>query len=537
MSDSDAASTPEAAPAATGAGVTSYSWYTLSILVVCKLFNYLDRNILSILAEELKLDLGLSDAQIGFLYGTAFAVFFAVFGIPFGRLADAWVRKNLIAWGLLSWSVMTALSGTARSFFSLAGYRIGVGVGESTLAPSAYSMLVDLFPPRLRATALALYSSGTTIGAGVGFFLGGWILDTWNAAYPDGSAPLGLRAWQVAFLAVGLPGVVMALLVFSLREPVRGQQDAVPVPPSSEPHPWREFATVIPPLTLVNLWHAGAGVKGLAINLGVATGLGAVAWQMTSRLGEMAQWSALAIGLYSGFSWVQSLRLRDPETFRCIFRSRAYLYATVGFAGLAFVTNGIAFWTAPFLLRAYDTTPTRVGLMMAVGSIVGGFIGMTIGGVLSDRLKARRPTGRVDMGLISAALGVPLYFMMVHAPSLNLAFVFFMMLIASASIWLGPGAASSTELVPAKMRSTSAAVYLYVALYLGFGSGPYTVGKVSDLLAAAGQEPDQSLGNAMLLSLLFWIIPVTLLWRSRKLIGPAEAALAAMNRSEQAQTP
>ncbi len=537
MSDSDGASTPEAAPAAIGAGVTSYSWYALSILVVCKLFNYLDRNILSILAEELKLDLGLSDAQIGFLYGTAFAVFFAVFGIPFGRLADAWVRKNLIAWGLMSWSLMTALSGTARSFGSLAAYRIGVGVGESTLAPSAYSMLVDLFPARLRATALALYSSGTTIGAGVGFFLGGWILDTWNSSFPDGSAPFGLRAWQAAYLLVGLPGVLMAMWVFTLREPVRGQQDPVLAKPMDTVHPWREFATVIPPLTLFNVWRAGAGAKGLAINLAVASGLSVTAWQMTARLGEPAQWWALGLGLYAGFSWAQALRLRDPETFRCIFLNRAYLSATIGFAGLAFVTNGLAFWTAPFLLRSYDTTPTRVGLMMAVGSIVGGFIGMFVGGVLSDRLKARRPTGRVDMGLLSAALGVPLYILMVHAPSLEAAFVYFMLMIASASIWLGPGAASSTELVPAEMRSTAAAVYLYVALYLGFGSGPYTVGKVSDLLAAAGQTPAESLGNAMLLSLLFWILPVTLLWRSRKLIGPAEAALAAMNRPDESQSP
>jgi MFS family permease len=140
-------------------------------------FNFIDRNILAILAQDIKADLGLSDAQLGFLYGTAFAVFYAVFGIPLGRLADIWVRRKLIAVGLAFWSVMTALSGTARSFFTLGAYRIGVGIGESSASPAAFSMLCDYFPPRLRATVMSIYSSGIYIGAGIGVFLGGWVID------------------------------------------------------------------------------------------------------------------------------------------------------------------------------------------------------------------------------------------------------------------------------------------------------------------------------------------------------------------------
>ncbi len=164
------------------------------ILVLCFLFNYIDRNILSILAEDVKRDLGLSDSTIGFLYGTAFAVFYAVFGIPFGRLADAWIRKNLIAIGLFFWSLMTALTGTAGSFALLAIYRVGVGVGEASLSPSAYSLIFDMFPKRLRATALSIYQGGIYLGAALGFALGGLIIDTWNRLYPDVSqAPFDWR--------------------------------------------------------------------------------------------------------------------------------------------------------------------------------------------------------------------------------------------------------------------------------------------------------------------------------------------------------
>src|SRR5882672_3973476 len=131
-----------------------YRSYVLGVLVLVYVFNFLDRQILSILAERIKLDLGVSDAELGFLYGTAFAVFYALFGIPLGRLADAWDRRRLIAIGLAFWSVMTAASGLTRTFTQLALARVGVGVGEASATPAAYSSLCDWFPARNRATVL-----------------------------------------------------------------------------------------------------------------------------------------------------------------------------------------------------------------------------------------------------------------------------------------------------------------------------------------------------------------------------------------------
>ncbi len=180
--------TPETPDAARGGAQDAapvggrYAKYVLAVLVLVYIFNFIDRQILSILAEEIKADIGISDAQLGFLYGTAFAVFYAVFGIPLGRLGDVWVRKSLISIGLAFWSLMTALSGTARSFLSLGAYRIGVGVGEASATPAAFSLLSDYFPPSQRATALAIYSSGVYIGAGIGIFLGGWIVDASRSA-------------------------------------------------------------------------------------------------------------------------------------------------------------------------------------------------------------------------------------------------------------------------------------------------------------------------------------------------------------------
>jgi MFS family permease len=173
----------------------AYSRYVLFVLLLVYVFNFIDRNILSILAEDIKADLGISDADLGFLYGTAFAIFYALFGIPLSRLADMWNRKKLISIGLCFWSVMTVLSGSARGFGSLAACRFGVGIGESSASPAAFSMLCDYFSPRVRATVLAIYSSGIYIGGGLALYLGGTIVDTWNGWYPLGDAPLGMAGW------------------------------------------------------------------------------------------------------------------------------------------------------------------------------------------------------------------------------------------------------------------------------------------------------------------------------------------------------
>ena len=354
-----------AAPATSAAPDERYARYVLFVLVLVYVLNFLDRQIISILAEKIKADIGISDAGIGFLYGTAFAVFYAVFGIPLGRLADVWSRRSLISAGLAFWSAATAVSGLARNFTQLAAARVGVGVGESSATPAAFSMLSDSFPARVRSTVLAIYSSGIYIGAGLGLLIGGQIVDRWDAAFADGGAPFGLAGWQAAYLAVGLPGLLLAIWVATLREPVRGAIDGIPTPP--HPHPFRAFflelRAVLPGFSLRHLAASGAGSGLILANLGMGALVALLSWGLVVATDNLAQWGALGIGLYAAISWMQGLGLRDRPSAVLILRGRALLVASAGFSLLAFSGYGLGFWTPIFLQRVHGESAGDVGVI------------------------------------------------------------------------------------------------------------------------------------------------------------------------------
>jgi len=496
-----------------------YARYALAVLVVVYVFNFIDRQILSILAEDIRADLGISDAQIGFLYGTAFAVFYAVFGIPLGRLADVWIRRSLIALGLMFWSAMTALSGTARSFVELAGYRFGVGVGEASATPAAFSLLADYFPPRLRGTVIGIYSSGIYIGAGIGMLIGGVIVDGWEALHPvRASAPLGLAGWQVAFITVGLPGILVGLWVWTLREPVRGLSEGLLTEP--HPTPFREFgaelAAVVPPFTLYSLVRSGAGVRGLALNLGVAGAIAAGAAGMIALLGGPAQWIALGIGVYAAYSWGQGLALRDPPTFRMIFRTRAMVLALIGFPSISFVTYGLGFWGAPFFIRVHGASAAEVGTILGLSAAIGGWLGVTLGGVLSDRWKARSPRGRMWLGLCTAALTVPSALALLLSPSLIVAYVANFVFSVLSPMWMSSAASTVNDLVMPRMRGIASSVYILMNTFIGLALGPYVIGQVSDGFMAAGATDADALRAGMLSALaMYGLVAICLLLAAR----------------------
>src|SRR4051812_43659714 len=209
-----------------------YPQYVLGLLFVVYVFNFVDRQILSILIEPIKADLGVSDTAMGFLTGSAFALFYAFAGIPIARLADTRARRTIIALGLAAWSAMTAMSGLVRSFAELALARVGVGVGEAALVPPAHSLLADYFPAKRRATALAVFSMGIHVGVAFGFLLGGWMSQAFG--------------WRRAFFAVGGPGLILAVLVrVTVREPPRGHAEGLDVAHGAIPirevvaHLWR----------------------------------------------------------------------------------------------------------------------------------------------------------------------------------------------------------------------------------------------------------------------------------------------------------
>lgn len=464
----------------------SYSKYVLVVLIIVYVFNFIDRQILSILAEDIKRDLGVSDADMGFLYGTAFAVFYAVFGIPLGRLADIWVRKSLISGGLAFWSFMTAMSGTAQGFTSLAFFRFGVGIGESSASPAAFSMLSDYFSPRIRATILAIYSSGIYIGAGIGIFLGGWILDFWGDCYPDPeSAPFGLRGWQVAFFIVGIPGLLMALWVRTLREPVRGLNEGFKT--ITVARPFHEFAkeliSVIPPFTIVSLWLQRTGSKPIIINLGAIVSLAFLASLASYFTGDYAQWWALAIGVYVAFSWSQKLLVADPPAFSIIFKSLSLRYSVPAFAAIAFVTYGLGFWAIPFFIRVHGVSATEVGTIVGLSAAIAGFLGVAGGGILADYLARRIPAGRIYVGLISIFCSIPCVLIILSTENIILAYVMNFCFNAVSPMWIGAATSTVNDMVLPRMRAVASAIYILVINLIGLALGPYLIGFTSDTLA------------------------------------------------------
>lgn len=523
---SGATGTPAPATGAQGAPRVggAYANYVVGVLSIVYVFNFIDRNILSILAQDIKADLGLTDSQLGFLYGTAFAVFYAVFGIPLGRLADVWVRKNLIAIGLAFWSLMTALSGFARSFAALGAYRIGVGVGESSATPAAFSMLGDWFPPRLRATALALYSSGVYVGAGLGILLGGWVVDGWNELYPQ-NPPLGLKGWHIAFFVVGLPGLLMAIWVWSLREPLRGMSEGLPEA-APHPHPFREFASelaaVLPPLTVFSLARRG-GVSAALVNLAMAAGLALASAGLVALLGDPEQWVALAIGVYSAASWIQGLRLRDRAAFEMIFRSRAMLLLCTGYASFAFVTYGFSFWAPSFFELVHGKSKSEIGTMLGLGAALGGLIGVNLGGWLSDRMKLHFRNARLWVGCIALALTLPAGLGLLLTQNLALAYVLFFAFSAVSPLWLGSAASAVNELVMPRMRALASAFYLLLVTFIGLALGPYAMGSMSDALRSAGAGEGEALRNAMLASFAIFIPAAALLALATRYLPSEEA--------------
>jgi len=193
---------------------TVYRQYVLGILVVVYVFNLIDRQILSMLLEPIKQDLLLSDTQLGLLSGIAFAIFYTTFGIPIARYADRNSRVNVIAASLAAWSLMTAVCGLAQNFWQLMLGRIGVAIGEAGASPPSHSLISDYFAPEKRATAMGIYSLGAPIGVMIGFLAGGWLVHFFD--------------WRTAFVVVGLPGVLMAIIVRkTVIEPPRGYSEGV----------------------------------------------------------------------------------------------------------------------------------------------------------------------------------------------------------------------------------------------------------------------------------------------------------------------
>lgn len=482
---------------------TVYRTYVLILLMVIYAFNFLDRQVVTIIAPYLKEDMGVSDAQIGLLFGTAFALFYAVFGLPLAKLADGWNRVRTISIGLGFWSMMTAVSGLSSNFAQLGSARIGVGIGEASASPAAYSLLQDYFPKSVRATVLALYSSGIYLGSGASLVFGGAVIDYWATHYTADTAPFGLSGWQATYFAFGLPGIILAFLMwFTVREPVRGAIDGMPTP--GNPRPFAavlgEFAAMLPPWNWRGFARMAPGKGPLTINviLFAAVALaatGAVIFTdgllrpekraVVAAFGDvhittnMVQWAAIGIGLYCAGSWMQTIRLRDPASFALV-ANPAFISLTVAGGLMSYISYGLS----PFIFLYAKTqfgVGAEAGITLGAITAIGGGLGTTFGGILGDWLRKRFAAGRVMVMLI-AALGSAVTIIGAYsATDLTTFYVLSAINVFVHIMWLGPCAASVQDLVLPRMRGTSTAVFFLGTTILGLGLGPYLVGLSSDV--------------------------------------------------------
>lgn len=376
----------------------SYVRYVVGILTVVYIFNFMDRQILSILMQPIKLEMQLSDTELGFLGGVAFALFYATLGVPIARLADQYSRVNIITICLGIWSFMTALSGMATNFSQLLAARIGVGIGEAGGGPSSHSLIADYVPVQNRSTALGVFALGVPIGLMVGFQLGGWLEQNYG--------------WRVAFLAAGIPGLVLAVILrLTVQEPKRGHsQTEVQIVHADQPS-IRQVANHMRGIRTFRLLCIACGLQAFA-------GYGLIQWlpsfltrshQMAS--GDIGFWLAVTIGAGGALGTAGGGYLADRFGKKDL-RWQLWLPGAGGFLGapLAFgillpdnpgtimffvFLHAIAVnaYLGPAFAVTQTLSPVRMralasGLLLFMINIIGLGLGPQVVGILSDLLAA-----------------------------------------------------------------------------------------------------------------------------------------------------
>ena len=417
------------APGGVNAGGRSRGFILLMVTLVY-VVNYLDRNILAIVLPEIKREFHLTDAALGFLSGTSFAITYAILGMPLAWIADRANRRNVIAASMALFSAMTVVCAYAGSTIQLVIARVFTGVGEAGTGPSIQSIISDLYPPRQRGAALSIYSSGLNIGLLIAFFGGGQI-----------AAHFG---WRNAFFAAGLPGLVLVFLfLFAVPEPRRGH------------------------------------VENLQDEIRAPSFLATVA-----------------------FLWLQ-------RSFRWI----ALGTALSSFGGYASIT-----FTPLFLAVSHGMDPSSRGLALALLAGVAGGFGTYISGVLADRLGKRDIRWNMYVPIAFIAISLPFMPFFYLSSSLAVALLCAIVPSANGAAYLAPSLAMTQGLVPLRMRAQAAAILLFILNIIGYGLGPLSVGKLSDLLRPSlGSD---SIRWAMLSTAIPWIASGFCYWfASRSLVS------------------
>ena len=404
---------------------TGVRW-SLGLLGSISVLNFVDRQIVNILAEPIKNDLELHDWQVGLLTGLAFAFFYATLSLPAARLAEHVNRPRLLGGAIAIWSLFTAACGLAHNFVQLALARVGVAVGESAAQPAAYSLIADYVPARRRAFALSIFHLANPIGAMLGMAIGGIVYDQWG--------------WRAAFLFVGLPGLVVALIaIFALPEPRAGK-------PKNERPPVPPLKTVLKELlrkkSFLLLFPSACIIA--AINYGV-------------------------------FAFVASFFLRaHGETLK------AWDIALAASTGISLGPTGF------------------LGTLLGLAAGITGTFGALYGGKLTDRFAAQDVRWNLYIPALASVTCVPLYYLMVLTPSTAVAIGVYAIHTMILATMLAPVASAFISLVQPQSRATAASFHLIASGLVGLGLGPVFIGIVSDMINNAGFGPVDGLRYSLM---------------------------------------
>lgn len=391
---------------------TPYAWYVLAVLLAAYVLNFVDRQILALVAQDVKEEMGLTDTELGLLLGLYFVAFYTAAGIPIARLADRVSRRNVVLAGLTMWSLMTAACGMARGYVELALARFGVGIGEAAGTPPSHSMISDYFPPERRATALAVYGIGIYFGTGFGFLGGGLILEWFD--------------WRTAFFAAGAAGIPVALLLaFTVREPPRGASEA-----HLESGPRPPFVDVLRAL----FGRRSFGFLLAAASCQAILGYAVMSWGVTylRRVFEMSgaeagfafgATAALtgALGTTAGGYLADRLAERDKRWyawFSAIVSAAAFPFAVgfvlggspflalLSFAPFYVLNNAYVgpLWSMAQSLVRPSMRATASATQLAVLNIAGLGIGPLLVGAINDGLAASEGNEAIRYSLLATAV-------------------------------------------------------------------------------------------------------------------------------------
>lgn len=443
-----------------------YAWIVLGLLCLVYVLNFLDRQLLSILAKPIQDELGISDGQLGRLSGLYFALFYCILGVPVAWLADRGNRVRVLTIACALWSAATIACGVAQNYTQLAIARMSVGVGEAGGVPPSYSIISDCFPAGRRGTALGLFNLGPPIGQALGVAFGAKIA----AAYD----------WRLAFVLLGAAGLVAAGVVWAVvREPKRGATDA--------PGRADAGARVDAEAHTISRAHPGAPARADAQAQAIASATGAGPGRASSQAEEAVSfWGALRM-----------------------FATRPTLALVSLAAGATqFVTYGTLGFTTLFLMREKAMTLDEIAIWYALLLGVCVSTGIFLSGRLVDRFAQRFPQVYGLLPAIALALAVPFFIGFVHARSWPVALLFLAVPTFFNYFYLTPAVTLVQNAVSARQRTLAGAVLLLVMNLIGLGLGPTWVGAVSDWFRST--HPVNSLQLAFYSLIPFYGIAIVL---------------------------